>query len=163
VLTLTGEMAGLDVVDCLAHVSVSDEQQRLEGVLGYANLFALDDPFEVELHFVLAQSAEAQDDTPALDWFDDLGGGVAAQHEASGLAEVAYDHPQGVLGAFGQTVGLVQNDDFSAPWRQGDLLLSEGFYLVADHIDASLVGGIEFKGGFLEVGVEQLADDTEDG
>lgn len=124
-LALTREVAGLDVVDRLPHVPVCDEEQRLEGLLGDLDLLALDDPLEVELDLAVAQLAEAEDDAAALDGLDDLGGGVAAEHEARGLAEVADYHPQGVLRALGQAVRLVQHDDLGLARRQRHLLLRE--------------------------------------
>jgi hypothetical protein len=116
-LTLTSEVASLDVVDCLSHVPVSDKEKRLEGLLSYLHVFPLHDPLQIELDFIVLQLPESQDDAPTLDGLDDLRGGVAGQHEASGLAEIADDHPQCVLGAFSQTVCLIEHNDFGASWR----------------------------------------------
>jgi hypothetical protein len=77
-----------------------------------------------------------------LDGLNDLWRSIAAENESSCLAEVADYHPQGMLGALGQTISLVQNDDLCFPLRERDFLLGERFDLVSNNVDSSLIGGV---------------------
>ena len=86
-------MAGLDVVDGLSHVPVCYEKQCFEGIFCHLDILSLYDSFEVELHLVFPQFPEPQDDTPALDGFNDLRRCVATEDKPRGLTEVANDHP----------------------------------------------------------------------
>jgi hypothetical protein len=144
-LALTGEVAGLDVVDGLAHIAVSDEEQRAEGLLSDLDSFSLDHSLEVELHLVVSQLAEPEDDAATLDGLDDLGGSVAAQHEASGLAKVADDHAQGMLCALRQTVRLVQHDDLSLACSKRHFFLCKRLDLLAHHIYSTLIRSIQLQ------------------
>lgn len=47
-----------------------------------------------------------------------------------------------MLGALGQTISLVQNDDLCFPLRERDFLLGERFDLVSNNVDSSLIGGV---------------------
>lgn len=160
-LSLTSEVTSLDVVDGLTHIAISDEEQRLEGLLSDLDSLSFNYPLEIELHLLILQLAKAQDDASALNGLDDLGGSVAAEHEACGLAVVADDHSQGMLSPLRQAVGLIQHDDFGLACSQGHLLLREGLDLLPHYIDSSFVRCVQLQSGLLELSLQQLPHDAE--
>lgn len=141
-LTLAGEVAGLEIVYSLPHIAVSDKQQSLERFLCDLHIFSFNHSFEIELHLIVFQLPKAEDNASALDGLNDLRRSIAAENEPSCLAEVADYHPQGMLGALGQTISLVQNDDLCFPLRERDFLLGERFDLVSNNVDSSFIGGV---------------------
>ena len=66
-----------------------------------------------------------KDDASTLNGLDDFGRSVATQNKSSGLAEIANNHPERVLGAFGQTVSFVKEDYLGSARGKRDFLLSE--------------------------------------
>ena len=67
---------------------------------------------------------------------DDLVGHVAGEGEARGGGVDFHGAAEGLLGARGHAVGFVEDDEFLAAVREGDLFLGEAFDAVADDVDA---------------------------
>lgn len=53
-LSLAGEMASLNVVDCLTHVTVGNEEQSAESLLSDFDALALYHSLQVEFHLAVA-------------------------------------------------------------------------------------------------------------
>lgn len=69
---MTSEMAGLNIIDGLTHISISDEEQRFECLLGDSDSFSLDYSLQIEFHLIIFQLAESQDNASALYGLNDL-------------------------------------------------------------------------------------------
>ena len=156
-------VGGLEVVNGLAHVAFSAEDERGDAVVGILYVFRFTDLQQAANDLGVREAGVAEDSATGLDGFDDFVGGVAGEGEAGGGGVDLHGAAEGLLGAGGHAVGFVEDDEFLAAWGEGDFFLGEGFDAVADDVDAALVGGVEFEDGFFVGGAEELAGEAEDG
>ena len=154
---------GLEVVDCLAHVTFGAEDESGDAVVGVLDGFGLADLQKAAYDLGVGEAGVAEDGAAGLDGFDDFIGGVAGEGEAGGGGVDFHGAAEGLLRAACHAVGFVEDDEFLAARGKGDFFLGEAFDGVADDVDAALVAGVELEDGFFVGGAEELAGETEDG
>ena len=156
-------VGGLEIVNGLAHVAFSAEDESSDTVVGILYVFRFADLQQAANDLGVGEAGVAEDSAAGLDGFDDFIGGVAGEGEAGGGRVDFHGAAESLLGAGGHAVGFVEDDEFLAARGEGDFFLGEGFDAVADDVNAALVGGVEFEDSFFVGGAEELAGEAEDG
>lgn len=93
---------------------------------------------------LVCQRAEAEPCATGLQCWNYLGNIVADEAEPGCLGILLNNSSEGELGGRGHVVALVEDDEFDAA-AQKLLRAAEVFDLVTDHVDASIVTGVELE------------------
>ena len=152
----------MQIVDCLPDVALRNDYQCLESLRAYLHILLLDDVLEVKLHLAILQFLEFEQNTPALDWYNQFSRVIATQHEPSIVAIADY-HPQSLLCALSQTIRLVKNHNFGFSSRQIADLLRELFDFVPNHVNSFVVRSIHFLHSLGELIPKDGSSQAEDG
>lgn len=155
---------GLQVIDGLPHISLGAEDECRDAIIAVLDIFGLGDGHQSLHDLLVGQPRIAQDSTARLQWLNDLVALIAGEGESGSRAIDLHGPPQGLLRSTRHAVGLVEDDQFLPPLRQGDFLLGETLDAVAHDVNTAFVGGVEFEHGFfVGVGAEKLPCEAEDG
>ena len=133
--------------DAFPQVSISKLHQAVIRRLSHLNVFLFaDKPQPVQMGLI-TDRLKAELSTSGGQRVDDLADVVAYDAEPGYFCELFYHSSQSCLGLVGQRVSLVEDDYFEtgrvAQGAFGHCDLRELFYLFTDHVDASLVRGVQ--------------------
>lgn len=138
----------LQIIDRLAHIPLSAEDERREPIIIILHLLRFADLVQPYPHLLFRQPCIPQNRTSALQRLDDLIARIARECEARCRAVYLHRSSQRLLRTARHAIRFVQDHELMATLWESDFFLREALDAVAHDVDATFVAGVEFEHGF---------------
>ena len=146
----------------LSHVSLGSENDGFEAIVREAQLLEVAELEQTLEDLSIVELSVTQYGASRLNRLDNLLRIVAGQTEASRARVDLHYASQRLLSTVGHAVRLVQYDDLVLAFLERHLFLGKHLDLVADHVDAAVVGRVHLEHCLLvHVFAEQLASQAQ--